>query len=359
MSRGRPRRAAALHAEWLSREQRQLAHSACARPARPHRILLDDDDSRDASYGPSTSKRRRPNHRRTHRRIRLTPHSPHPSPSPPTPPPPPSPTDFDIWDEDPRDVRHQRTRMTGCYVIAPLYRVPPGYIDERTAKEREEQPQSQSNCFAFPIPSHPPPFRRHLAVPELSHCAPCRLATPPSPLPSPPSPAGFSSAVSSQHRSPFTAIHRWLCSTSHVHRPLEPLLPRPHRARPLRCGRGGPFPPLLPAVHLPHLPLRSGGLSLPPPPPLLRISHHRREDHPTAPPLPPDSLPALHLLHLPHPPLIRLLPLPPLPSPTLHPHPTPHQTPLVQPHPLVAADPSGPLLLPPPPHPPPPAPHHP
>ena len=213
MSRGRPRRAAALHAEWLSREQRQLAHSASA--DHPHlTALLDDDDSRDASYGPSASKRRRPT-------IAALSDG---SDCPPLPPPvaltpdsafSPSPTEFDIWDEDPRDIRHQRTRMIGCYVIAPLYRVPAGYIDERTAKEREEQQQPQSNS----IPSPPPLILLPSGVTSQSPSEPLRsvqardaaLTAAISALS-----AGFSSTVSSLHRSTFAAIHRWLCGTAHV-----------------------------------------------------------------------------------------------------------------------------------------------
>ena len=218
MSRGRPRRAAALHAEWLSREQRAQAHSASPEHPDLAAVLLDDDDSRDASYGPSSSKRRRPTI------AALTdasdnPHLPPPvafssdSASPHPLSSSSSPSSFDIWDEDPRDVRHQRTRMTGCYVIAPLYRVPAGYIDERAAKQREEQPQSTPPSTSDPLILLPSGVTSQSPTEPLCSVQ-ARSATLTSALSAISS--GFSSAVSSTHRSTFNAIHQWLCGTAHV-----------------------------------------------------------------------------------------------------------------------------------------------
>ena len=208
MSVSRPRRAAALHADWLTKEQHSIAHAVVD----DHPQLgafLDDDDAADPSYGPN-------------KRQRSSAFSPLDDEAALLPLPPPvafssdsslpSSDGFDVWDEDARDSRHQRTRMTGCYVIAPLYRVPPGYIDEQTAT---------ANASASP----PPPLSSSSRVLLPSGLTSLSPSEPLSAVRARDAALSgalaalssfFSSLMSSQHEATFASIHRWLSSIPDV-----------------------------------------------------------------------------------------------------------------------------------------------
>ena len=139
MSANRPKRAAAADADWLIRQKRELlaeASSNASSTSAASRTAFDSDDD-DESYVPSlaASKRQR------------TVADPLHIADEPLPPAVAFATStsaggggsvvYDLWDEYEHDSRHQRSRATGCYVIAPIVTQPKGYRSEQATRESE------------------------------------------------------------------------------------------------------------------------------------------------------------------------------------------------------------------------------
>ena len=255
----RPRRAAAVEAEQLTRALREslLLHNADGSFA----DIPPDDDDDDTSYAPSNAKRRR-----------LSGYQPDLPPGVSSSSSLAAPTSsaelkedvtagsdsFDLWDQDPRDVRHQRSRLTGCFVISPLYRLPDGFVDLQTASAQqlqlehdlaqpltghEQRSRSSSSADGHRRGRQPGSNARSLTIAPSSPPAPSLSSASasgtrvllPSGLtslsPSEPVPSlqardaalssslsslsdYFSTLITSSHRSTFTAIASWLSAAN-------------------------------------------------------------------------------------------------------------------------------------------------
>ena len=142
MSAARPRRAAAADADWLIRQRKELIELAnSASTSAASHLPLDSDDD-DESYVPTSAA--------SNKRQRTAAGPLHSASEPP-----PSATafststhegsggaEYDIWDEHEQDTRHQRSRATGCFVIAPIVKQPHGYRSEQAAREAERAQQT-------------------------------------------------------------------------------------------------------------------------------------------------------------------------------------------------------------------------
>ena len=202
----RPKRHAALQAAWSIKDSQAIARST----AQPTSTYDSDDDD---TYFPSSSAKR----------LRT-------APSPFATGEGDEESDtlaVEVVDGEPRDTRQGRTRTPGCYVISPLYTVPPPYIDEQTAKARQAQARHLSSPSQPPgsaeekddAPTSPPVC--HVLLPSgvtsRSPTEPLRsLQARDAALTSALSTlsATLSSSISSLHQHTFTALHQWMTSAA-------------------------------------------------------------------------------------------------------------------------------------------------
>ena len=241
MSANRPKRAAAADADWLIRQRKELiasASSASTGSAASHLPFDSDDD--DESYVPSVA---------AHKRQR-TASGPLHSVDEPLPPAVAFSTstggssraEYDIWDEHEQDSRHQRSRATGCFVIAPIVTQPRGFRSEQATREAEQAQQTleTEQKPASGSSSKPAQRGKRTSAAAASHTATPVSAASVSPLTllssgvtavsaSEPLSAVqsrdtalndsleslstyMSSLLSSSHRSTFTAMREWILS---------------------------------------------------------------------------------------------------------------------------------------------------
>ena len=144
MSANRPKRAAAADADWLIRQRKELvdaANSASASGPVASRLSHDSDDD-DESYVPASAA--------SAKRQRTASAPLHAVDETPLPTGVAFTTatsggggvEFDIWNEHEQDSRHQRSRATGCFVIAPIVIQPSGYRSEQAARDADRPLQS-------------------------------------------------------------------------------------------------------------------------------------------------------------------------------------------------------------------------
>ena len=140
MSASRPKRAAAADADWLIRQRKELlasASSASASASAAAHPASDDDD--DESYIPSAAASKR--QRAAAQPFHTADEQLQPAVALSTSTGGSSSSEYDVWDEHEQDSRHQRSRATGCFVIAPIVTQPKGYRSEQQAREAEKAQQ--------------------------------------------------------------------------------------------------------------------------------------------------------------------------------------------------------------------------